>query len=204
MAAQRRELLLISTRLDDFTIVSKRACSTRIGTRDGIKYGLLCVESGPDGVNVVFRVDPAIPPSVPPDGLCQIVHGVNCPWNLAGASGNLLRVPHGRHWIHGRHGISDKHVMTSAKPITRFASSATIRGRQRFADRCLSRVPIRRRRPSRDEQLQPTRLQIAPASGRSRQHSFSRPSPYGRRGFSIRLTKHVANRMILGSGAAPR
>jgi hypothetical protein len=33
--------------------------STPIGTRSGI---------GPDGVNVVFRVDPAIPPSIPAQG----------------------------------------------------------------------------------------------------------------------------------------
>ena len=70
-AAQRRQLLLIITRLEDFTARIKdwlqhADWQTK---RDLVRALVRRVEIGPDGVNVVFRVDPGVPPSVPPGGI---------------------------------------------------------------------------------------------------------------------------------------
>jgi site-specific DNA recombinase len=69
LAAQRRELLLIITRLEDFTSRIKDGLKHAHWhtKRDLVRTLVRRVEVGPDGVNVVFRVDPAIPPSVPPE-----------------------------------------------------------------------------------------------------------------------------------------
>ncbi len=71
LAAQRRELLLIITRLEDFTSRIKNGLGHADWNtkRDLLRALVRRVEIGPDGVNVVFRVDPAISPSIPPDGI---------------------------------------------------------------------------------------------------------------------------------------
>lgn len=71
LAAQRRELLLIITRLEDFTTRIKNGLGHADWNtkRDLLRALVRRVEIGPDGVNVVFRVDPAISPSIPPDGI---------------------------------------------------------------------------------------------------------------------------------------
>src|SRR5262249_5907963 len=71
LAAQRRELLLIITRLEDFTVRIKNGLQDADWhtKRDLVRALVRRVEIGPDGVNVVFRVDPAIPSSVPPGGI---------------------------------------------------------------------------------------------------------------------------------------
>ena len=71
LTAQRGELLLIITRLEDFTSRIKDGLHhADWGTkRDLVRALVRRVEIGPDGANVVFRVDPAIPPSVPPGGI---------------------------------------------------------------------------------------------------------------------------------------
>jgi len=70
LTAQRRELLLIITRLQDFTSRIKEGLqqADRGTKRDLVRALVRRVEIGPDGVNVIFRVDPAIP-SVPPVGI---------------------------------------------------------------------------------------------------------------------------------------
>lgn len=71
LAAQRRELLLIITRLEDFTARIKDGLQHADWhtKRDLVRALVRGVEIGPAGVNVVFRVDPAIPPSVPSGGI---------------------------------------------------------------------------------------------------------------------------------------
>lgn len=71
LAAQRRDLLLIITRLEDFASRIKHGLqhADRDAKRDLVRAVVRRVQIGPDGVNVVFRVDPAIPPSVPPAGI---------------------------------------------------------------------------------------------------------------------------------------
>jgi site-specific DNA recombinase len=71
LAAQRRELLLIITRFEDFTARIKDGLQHADWQtkRDLVRALVRRVEISPDGVNVVFRVDPAIPPSVPPGGI---------------------------------------------------------------------------------------------------------------------------------------
>ena len=67
LTAQRRELLLLITRLEDFTARIKVGLQDADWQtkRDLVRALVRRVEIGPDGVNVVFRVDPAIPLSVP-------------------------------------------------------------------------------------------------------------------------------------------
>ena len=71
LTAQRRELLLLITRLEDFTARIKVGLQDADWQtkRDLVRALVRRVEIGPDGVNVVFRVDPAIPPSVPSEGI---------------------------------------------------------------------------------------------------------------------------------------
>jgi len=71
LAAQRRELFLIITRLEDFTARIKDGLQHADWhtKRNLVRALVRRVKIGPDGVNVVFRVDPAIPPSVSPGGI---------------------------------------------------------------------------------------------------------------------------------------
>lgn len=71
LTAQRRELLLLITRLEDFATRIKDGLQRADWNtkRDLVRALVRRVEISPDGVNVVFRVDPAIPPSVPPEGI---------------------------------------------------------------------------------------------------------------------------------------
>jgi hypothetical protein len=73
LAAQRRELLLLITRLEDFAARVKDGLQHADWhtKRDLVRTLVRRVEIGPDGVNVVFRVDPAVPPSPPPDATLQ-------------------------------------------------------------------------------------------------------------------------------------
>ena len=67
LAAQRRELVII-TRLEHFTARIKDGLRhADLHTKRNLVRALVRrAEIGPDGVSVVFRVDPAIRPSVPP------------------------------------------------------------------------------------------------------------------------------------------
>jgi len=71
LATQRRELFLIITRLEDFTARIKGGLKNADWQtkRDLVRALVRRVEIRPDDVNVVFRVDPVIPPSVPPEGI---------------------------------------------------------------------------------------------------------------------------------------
>jgi len=71
LAAQRRELLLLITRLEDFTARIKDGLQHADWNtkREIVRALVRRVDIGPDGVNVVFRVEPAIPPSLPPEGI---------------------------------------------------------------------------------------------------------------------------------------
>jgi hypothetical protein len=71
LAAQRRELLLLITRLEDFFARIKDGLQHADWNtkRDLVRALVRRVDIGPDGVNVVFRVHPAIPSSVPPEGI---------------------------------------------------------------------------------------------------------------------------------------
>ena len=66
LTAQRRELLLLITHLEDFTTRIKDGLrhADWHTKRDLVRALVRRVEIGPDGVNVVFRIDPAILPSV--------------------------------------------------------------------------------------------------------------------------------------------
>jgi site-specific DNA recombinase len=71
LTAQRRELLLLITRMEDFATRIKDGLQHADWNtkRDLVRALVRRVDIGPDGVNVVFRVDPAIPPSAPPEGI---------------------------------------------------------------------------------------------------------------------------------------
>jgi len=60
LAAQRREMLLIITRLSLPASKTGSSTPTRTQKRDLVRALVRRAEIGPDGVNLVFRVDPAI------------------------------------------------------------------------------------------------------------------------------------------------
>jgi site-specific DNA recombinase len=108
LAAQRRELLLIITRLEDFTARIKDGLQHADwhAKRDLVRALVRRVEIGPDGVNVVFRVDPAIPPSVPPGGIMQ-----DCTRGELTAEGHIRT---NKHAISAGHGQPHRAVVTVA------------------------------------------------------------------------------------------
>lgn len=87
-AAQRRELLLVITRLEDFATrikdgLQRAAWNTR---RDLVRTLVRRVEIGRDGVNVVFRVDPNLSPLVPPGHTLP-----DCTWREAATKSRVTR-----------------------------------------------------------------------------------------------------------------